>query len=187
MITVKYASILVLAGFAAGSFFSPPVQQAIAAVIATDVQCTGCVGTADLANNAVTSGKIKDGDVQTVDIAPSAIGSARIKDNDVKEQDLAPDSVGGSEVIGVTKLIFADCTIPTSLSVPDRGTRNVNCVVPGFAPGDRVVATEGGMFFCFDIRYAGAGSAGNVTVVIRNECDSTQNLSGSIGLIVFHT
>lgn len=179
--------IFVAAAFLAGSFVASPELRAYASTVANDVICTGCVGTADLASNAVTTAKIKDGDIQTLDIAPSAIGSARIKDNDVKEQDLAPDSVGASEVIGVTKLIFADCTIPTSLSVPDRGTRNVNCVVPGFVPGDRVVATEGGMFFCFDIRYAGAGSAGNVTVVIRNECDGTQNLSGSIGLIVFHT
>ena len=37
MISVKYALFLV-AAFAAGRFFTPPVQQAIAAVIATDVQ-----------------------------------------------------------------------------------------------------------------------------------------------------
>ena len=59
MISVKYASIFVVAAFAAGSIFAPPVQQAIAAVIATDVQCTGCVGTTDLAGNGVTSAKSK--------------------------------------------------------------------------------------------------------------------------------
>ncbi len=61
MISTKIASIIAIAAFAAGSLFSPPVQQAIAAVIATDVQCTGCVGTSDVAGNAITAAKIKDG------------------------------------------------------------------------------------------------------------------------------
>ena len=39
MISLKYA-LLLGAGFALGSFFTSPVQQAIAAVIATDVQFT---------------------------------------------------------------------------------------------------------------------------------------------------
>jgi hypothetical protein len=98
MISTKIASIIAAAAFAAGSFFAPPVQQAIAAVIATDVQCTGCVGTADLAGNAVTSAKIKDQEVKTEDIAMNAIGSARIRDNEVKAQDIAPDAVGSSKI-----------------------------------------------------------------------------------------
>ena len=79
MISVRLASIIAVATFATGSLFAPPVQQAIAAVIATDVQCTGCVGAADLASSAVTTtklasnsvngGKISDGTVSAADLA----------------------------------------------------------------------------------------------------------------------
>lgn len=93
MISVRIATIIAIAAFAIGAFVMSPVPQAIAAVIATDVQCTGCVGTADLAGNAVTSVKIKDGEVKTDDIAAGAVGSLRIKDNDVKTQDIAPGAV----------------------------------------------------------------------------------------------
>src|SRR5574338_302778 len=93
MTSVKIASILAVAAFAAGSFLASPVQQAIAAVIATDVQCTGCIGTSDVAGSTVTSAKIKDGEVKAADIATDAVGAAEIQ--------------------GVTKLLFGQCA-PTS-------------------------------------------------------------------------
>ena len=97
MINAKMLGMLA-AAFVAGSFFASPELRAYASTIANDVICTGCVGTADLAGNAVTSAKIKDGEVKSEDIALSAIGSARIKDNDVKAQDIAPSAVGTSEI-----------------------------------------------------------------------------------------
>src|SRR5574338_587180 len=96
MISTKLASIIAIAAFAGGSLFAPPVQQAIAAVIATDVQCTGCVGSSDLAGNAVTAAKIKDGEVKAAEIAANAVGSSEI----------AADAVGANEIQGVTKLMF---------------------------------------------------------------------------------
>lgn len=45
---------MLVAAFVTGFFLVAPLQQALAAVIATDVQCNGCVGTPDLASNAVT-------------------------------------------------------------------------------------------------------------------------------------
>src|ERR1044071_5116857 len=89
MISIKIVSIIAIGAFAAGSLFAPPVQQAIAAVIATDVQCTGCVGTSDVAGNAITATKIKDGEVKAAEIAT--------------------DAVGGAELQGVTKLLFGVC------------------------------------------------------------------------------
>ena len=72
------------------------MQQAIAAVIATDVQCAGCVGTSDLAGNAVTA--------------------AKIKDNEVKAAEIATDAVGAAELQGVTKLLFGQC-VPTNAQI----------------------------------------------------------------------
>jgi hypothetical protein len=128
---------MLVAAFLAGSLIASPELRAYASTIANDVICNGCVGTSDMAGNAVTSVKIKDGEVKTDDIAVSAVGSARIKDNDVKAQDLAPDSVGASELQGVTKLIFATC----SPSLPGSGVGSLACSVPGARVGDRVIAT----------------------------------------------
>src|SRR5574338_614047 len=89
MTSVKIASIPAVPAFAAGSFLASPVQQAIAAVIATDVPCTGCIGTSDVAGNAITAVKIKDGEVKAAEIATDAVGAAEIQ--------------------GVTKLAFASC------------------------------------------------------------------------------
>ena len=54
----KYTSIAIAAFVAGASIFASPVPQAIAAVIATDVQCTGCVGANDIATSAVTTTKL---------------------------------------------------------------------------------------------------------------------------------
>jgi hypothetical protein len=89
MISTKYASIIAVAAFVAGSFVASPELRAYAA---------NTVGSADIINNSIQSVDIKDGEVKTDDIAPSAVGSLRIKDNDVKAQDIAPNAVGTSEV-----------------------------------------------------------------------------------------
>lgn len=90
--TTKLWGLLAVA-FVAGTFLASPELRAYASTIANDVICNGCVGTADLAGNAITSAKIKDGEVRTDDIAAGAVGSLRIKDNDVKTQDIAPGAV----------------------------------------------------------------------------------------------
>jgi hypothetical protein len=89
MISPKIFGIGIVAAFVAGTFLAPPVQQAIAAVIATDVQCTGCVGTADIGGNAITAAKIKDSEVKTADIAGGAVNSAKIADGTVSYGDVS--------------------------------------------------------------------------------------------------
>src|SRR6185503_8151633 len=89
-------------GFVAGgSIFASPVPQAIAAIVATDVQCTGCVGVNDLASSAVTTTKL----------ASNSVNGGKITDGTISAADLGADSVGASEIKGVNKLIFASCTL----------------------------------------------------------------------------
>src|ERR1051325_7178516 len=124
MISVKIASIMAIAAFVAGSLFAPPVQQAIAAVIATDVQCTGCVGTSDVAGSAITAAKIKDGEVKAAEIATDAVGAAEIQ--------------------GVTKLMFGRCVLTSaesSISIDPGTFLGINCTISGVALGDTAVAT----------------------------------------------
>jgi hypothetical protein len=88
MISLKMGLVMA-AMFAAGSFLAPPVQQAIAAVIATDVQCTGCVGPSDLAGNSVTSAKIKDGEVKAADLGSNSVNSGKIADGTIAYGDVS--------------------------------------------------------------------------------------------------
>lgn len=131
MISVKYALIMAVGAFAAGSFFTSPVPQAIASTIANDVVCTGCVGTSDLAGNAVTAAKIKDSEVKAAEIAASAVGSSEI----------ATDAVRADELAGVSKLVFTSCTVDMFNGIPATATIYYNCSVPAAATGDIVVAT----------------------------------------------
>ena len=128
MISVKYALVIV-AAFVAGSFLTPPVQEAIAAVIATDVQCTGCVGANDLASSAVTTTKL----------ASNSVNGGKISDGTLSAADLGPDSVGASEIKGVSQLIFGTCsfTLPGFTS----GQSYFDCPVSGVQVGQYVVAT----------------------------------------------
>ena len=130
MVSVRIATFIAIAAFAAGGFVMSPVPQAIAAVIATDVQCTGCVGTADMAGNAITSVKIKDGEVKTDDIAAGAVGSLRIKDNDVKAQDIASGAVGTSEIADGA-IIYGD--VSKNFIVVER-RNDCNCGGTGWDP-----------------------------------------------------
>jgi len=160
MINPKMVGLMV-AAFAAGSFFSSPVPAAIAAVIATDVQCAGCVGTSDLAGNAVTAPKIKDGEVKAAEIAT--------------------DAVGASEIKGVSKLIFSECTQPYSASISPGQEAIIYCTVTGASPGDSIVAARSdGINGCFDITNAWVFSSNTVQVRLNNVCIGSASPGPSI-------
>jgi len=170
MISVKYALIIAVAAFAAGTFVASPVPQAIAAVIATDVQCTGCVGTSDLAGNAVIAAKIKDGEV--------------------KAPEIAPNSVGGSELIGVTKLLFGQCK-PTagvaSTLVAAGQLLVVTCNVSGGVDtDDSALASLNDGNDCFGTHKADTVGS-QVDVFLINHCTSTEQLGSdaTIAVIVY--
>ena len=190
---MKYAVFIAVAAFLTGSFLASPELRAYASTIANDVICTGCVGTADLAGNAVTSAKIKDGEVKTEDIALSAIGSARIKDNDVKAQDIATDAVGAAELQGVTKLIFAQCGTSSVVGQKalEGGLIIARCTVNGADTDDSVLASMGGGFtdFCFDTGRAYVESSNTVAVWLRDHCETpdpiTYNTNNPLAIIVY--
>jgi hypothetical protein len=152
MVSAKIASIIAVAAFATGTFFTSPVQEALAAVIATDVQCTGCVGSSDLAGNAVTAAKIKDGEVKAAEIATDAVGAA--------------------ELAGVTKLLFGECAITSNAQIIGGGVTSPSCAISGVDPDDRAIAilnhSDSG-FICLNISAANP-DVGEVFVIIKNGC-----------------
>lgn len=72
----------------------------------TALDCPGCVGTAELADEAVTSDAIEDGGITEVDLGVGSVNSIHIVDGSVQAQDLAPDAISGSGI--------ADGTIDTA-------------------------------------------------------------------------
>jgi hypothetical protein len=57
-----------------------PQQLAEATAAASDLVCSGCVGTSDIADSAVTSSKIGSGQVANSDLATSAVTGSKISD-----------------------------------------------------------------------------------------------------------
>jgi hypothetical protein len=160
MISVKIGAIIA-AAFIAGAFVASPQLRAYAAAT---------IGSAD----------IIDGSIQSVDIGTSQ----------VKAADIAPDAVGGSELIGVTKILYGQCKISAtsaSLNVPAGSIIGIPCNISGVDSDDSVIATlNANNMPCFEIQSAPA-ETGAVGVYLRNECPGTQHVEAGkmISIIVF--
>jgi len=72
--------------------------DAILAKSALDVQCTGCIGTADLADGGVTEPKLADGAVGAAKLADAAVGTAKLADGAVGTAKLADGAVGTAKL-----------------------------------------------------------------------------------------
>jgi len=180
MISVKYALIMAVGAFAAGSFFASPLPEAIASTIANDVICSGCVGTSDLAGNAVTAAKIKDGEVKAAEIATNAVGSSEI----------AANAVGASEIQGVTKLIFQKCVLSEaqrSTSIGPGTGLGITCFLPGAASGDSAIVSLYSPVECFAVTSVQPGTD-TIEVDFVNSCNQIANAGiGSYLSIVVYT
>jgi len=64
--------------------------DALAAKLAQDLACTGCVASDDLADAAATTAKIADGAVSTTKIAAASVATDRIADGAVTKDKVAP-------------------------------------------------------------------------------------------------
>lgn len=170
MISLKIGGIVV-AAFIAGAFIASPELRAYAA---------NTVGSSDIINNSIQSVDIKDGEVKAADIATNAVGSSEV----------AANAVGASEIVGVTKLLFATCSVTHSTSVAAQNLFTASCSVPGAAIGDRVIVENNDGFpACFEIIRAFVFPADSVALGIKNDCTvgtSTPG-TGAISIIVFHT
>ena len=169
MISLKIGAIIIGAAFVAGAFvMSSPVPQAIAAVIATDVQCTGCVGTADVGGNAITAAKIKDGEVKAAEIATDAVGAA--------------------EITGVSKLIFAQCRADSEEGTKVVGAgeqTTVSCSISGVDFDDSAIVSMNTGVVCFDIMKAVVSTSG-VLIHLENECPTSASLAqADFGIVVY--
>lgn len=178
MVSVKLASLFVFAAFVAGSFVASPELRAFAA-------------------DSVFSADIVDGEVKTPDLATNAVTTAKIKDGEVKVADIGADAVGASELIGVSRLIFAECKFTDDTMRPPRefdpafigqqqpSFYDAHCSVPGTVAGDRVIVSRTTDFNCFDINGAYTTN-GAVHIKGGNDCHVNAKLGTTwFSIIVF--
>src|SRR5215510_9372617 len=175
---LAYTGIVIAIAFAAGAFISSPELRAYAAntVFSSDI-VDGEVKTADLASSAVTTSKL----------ASNSVNGGKVADQSLSAADLGPDSVGASEMKGVTKLIFAQCTLPSTNNVPPGGFAEISCSVPGADSDDFAIAQSNDENVCISVTKASPGT-NIVTLYALNECPGTGGLNGTqLGLIVWDT
>ena len=157
--TPKWIGLLAVA-FVAGSFVASPELRAYAA---------NTVGSSDIINETILSEDIKN--------------------SQVKAADIATDAVGGSEIQGVTKLLFGQCAANS-----DEGTKtvlagegvSVTCSINGVDSDDSAVAEVNSATTCFEV-YKAVTETNAVKVGVINDCkfSSTFGTGSKIGIIVF--
>lgn len=123
------------------------------------------------------------------DIINESILSEDIKNGQVKASDIATDAVGGSELIGVTKLLFGQCksdSVKGTLDVPPDSEIGIRCDIAGVDDDDSAIASLNGGGNCFEVQQV-VPQANKVNVVINNECQSTARLGVGVAfsIIVF--
>jgi hypothetical protein len=136
----------------------------------------GCVGTSDVAGNAITAVKIKDSEVKAAEITTGAVGA----------NEIATDAVGGSELQGVNKLLFGECVLNFASNVGPEGIDSENCLIDGANSDDFAIATlrapnHGSIDVTFTIPF----DCG-VTVHFRNHASPRQPLPiGTVAVMVY--
>lgn len=175
MISTKSVFIMAVVGsFVAGSFVASPELHTCAAANWTSE---------DIADETIQSVDIKNAEVKTADIAAGsvtrgklangAVDSAKISDGTITELDLAADSVGASEMTGVSKLVFTECTNSHSGNIAPGENIIFGCTVPESFPGDRALATistgENFHSTCFAITRTFVANQA-VSLALRNVC-----------------
>jgi hypothetical protein len=100
------------------------------------------ISSADLANGAVTTDKITDGQIGTLDLANNAVTNTKIADGAVTAGKIVNGAVTGSKISGTTKLLFGKCV--TDISIAAHSNSFFTCSLPGATSGDQVIATYNG-------------------------------------------
>jgi hypothetical protein len=158
--TPKWLGLLAVA-FVAGSFIASPELRAYAA---------NTIGSSDIINESILSEDIKN--------------------SQIKASDIAPDAVGGSELQGVSKILFGVCGT-SELGVQGWGAgavATVTCTINGADTDDSVIAMlDGHSNTCYGTRQAWVASSNTVKVNIGSDCSTLFifNTASTLAVIVY--
>src|SRR5215212_1000866 len=92
------AAVILSIGYIMALAILAPQQLAEATTAATDLVCSGCVGTTDIANSAVTSAKIGSSQVANSDLATDSVTSSKIAAGQVANSDIANSAVATNKI-----------------------------------------------------------------------------------------
>jgi len=126
------------------------------AQVASDVQCTACVGVDDLAASSVDTSEIVNGGVRTPDLGANSVTSGKIKNGEVAFADLSPQvqdfmgaSIANISLLGVvgtgTYVAGAQCPsdripVAPSCSCDGGASKNLGLLVGCVIAGDGAIA-----------------------------------------------
>lgn len=128
----------------------------------------GQVRTPDIANNAVTTSKISDGAIETKDLADNSVTSEKIVDGSITASDLAFSSTSPTQkVVGASTVTFNTCSIDFS-SIPPHQLVFAFCPVPGVRLGDKVLVTNQDLALDLLTQSASVNSTDIVRVAVLN-------------------
>lgn len=148
------------------------------------------IGTGDISNNAVTSPKIRDGEVKTPDLSNNAVTTSKISNGEVGESDLADDSVTSNKIqdgtiiaadlspsviLGTTneklkdvsQIFFKTCSIDFP-SIPAQQVSFAFCPVTGVKIGDKVIITNQDTASDLLTQSASVNSTDLVKIAVKN-------------------
>jgi len=198
MISLKVGGII-LAAFIAGAFVASPELRAYAAntvgssdiidesILSQDIK-NGEVKSADLGTSAVTNSKIASSAVTNSKIGSSAVSNSKLASNSVdggkitdgtiSAADLGPDSVGASEIKGVSKLIYAECTPPDIVIIQAHQDGVASCSISGVDSDDSIMVQLNRNQAC-DIVTEAEPFTDRVDLYLHNECDVAVGFGGN--------
>lgn len=142
------------------------------AVIVSNGYLIRQIGSNDLADNSVTTNQF----------------SSKLADGAVTTNKIASDAVTADKISGISKLIFATCSIDFP-PIPAQKTLAGACAVPGAseASGDRVIVTDNGPDFNVYVTGARVVGVDNVNIVLRNDGSTTTDVPAlTFSILVFH-
>lgn len=129
----------------------------------------GEVKTPDIANNAITTSKISNGAVEANDLATGVVTSEKIEDGSITAADLSPGTINTEteKLKTVSEIIFNECSIDFS-SIPAQQVAFAFCPVIGAKLGDKVIVTNQDVASGLITQSASVNATDLVRIAVRN-------------------
>jgi len=111
------------------------VSNSALALTADDVICDKCIGTADIANGAITTFRLREASVTTGKIRSRAVQQGKIADNAVINRTIAPDAVTADKIaagaVGQSEIATSGVASSEILDNSVTGTDILNSTITG--------------------------------------------------------
>jgi hypothetical protein len=140
------------------------------------------VNTGDLADDAVTSAKILDGEIKNADLAANAVTGGKIQNGSLTSSDIASDDGSGNPLVGSAAIV------PGTINAGDCVIRTAG--VTGIQTGDHVILSVPTTFTNGLTAEPGPGGSNQLQVRVCNVSNVNPSITDagvySFGYLVIH-